>query len=319
LVRSWRLPDSERWARAELLPDGDLLVIGADRPAEPVQGIPDDARYLARLRWSGELLWKRRLPAHHDVEQQPDGRLLLLTLKRRRVPRFDPAFDVRDDQLSLLDADGEIVEEVSLLDAFAKSPELHDLSVFGPNTLGVVPWIDPFHANSVEWLRRPELAGRHPIFGPGHVLIASRHQSIVAVVSWEKRRLVWAWGRGELLGPHDARALDNGHLLIFDNGLGRGWSRVLELDPVRGVPVWEYRATPPEDFYTATKGSSQRLANGNTLIADSDNGRAFEVTHDGEVVWDFLCPHEVGSRRRAAIVRAVRFPPAFIEAIGSPR
>ena len=35
----------------------------------------------------------------------------------------------------------------------------------------------------------------------------------------------------------------------------------------------------------------QRLANGNTLITESVNGRAFEVTADGRIVWEFLAPH----------------------------
>ena len=88
---------------------------------------------------------------------------------------------------------------------------------------------------------------------------------------------------GEILGPHDASVLKNGHILIFDNGLGRGWSRVIELDPLARRIVWEYKAPTPTDFYTATRGGCQRLPNGNTLITDSEAGRVFEVTPDGVV------------------------------------
>ena len=77
--------------------------------------------------------------------------------------------------------------------------------------------------------------------------------------------------------------------------------------------MWEYRADPPDSFYTASKGSSQRLPNGNTLIADSDNGRAFEVTREGEIVWDFYCPHEIEAGERAAIVRAIRLDPELLD------
>ncbi len=110
--------------------------------------------------------------------------------------------------------------------------------------------------------------------------------------------------------------LDNGNLLVFDNGLGRGFSRVVEVDPASGRIVWEYRADPPESFYTLSKGSSQRLANGNTLIADSDRGRAFEVTPEGEVVWDFFCPHLTPDGERAAIVRMVRYPRERVDGFG---
>lgn len=37
----------------------------------------------------------------------------------------------------------------------------------------------------------------------------------------------------------------------------------------------------------AGMGGAQRLENGNTLITESDNGRAFEVTRAGEIVWDY--------------------------------
>jgi hypothetical protein len=83
--------------------------------------------------------------------------------------------------------------------------------------------------------------------------------------------------------------------------------------PVSLVGFRDYRADPPESFCTASKGSSQRLANGKTLIADSDNGRAFEVTRSGEIAWEFYCPHEVHPGERAAIVRAIRFEPGLVD------
>ena len=37
-------------------------------------------------------------------------------------------------------------------------------------------------------------------------------------------------------------------------------------------------------------GSAQRLPNGNTLIAESSFGRFFEVTTEGEIVWEYVNP-----------------------------
>ena len=39
---------------------------------------------------------------------------------------------------------------------------------------------------------------------------------------------------------------------------------------------------------------AQRLPNRNTLITETDTGRAFEVTPEGEIVWQFLNPHRTG-------------------------
>jgi hypothetical protein len=313
VVRAWSDPQGARWERSELLPNGDLLVIGADNSAEPAGSIPDDSRYLARLDWEGRLLWKRQATVHHDIEMTPSGHLLVLTFVRRQIPAIHPTLDIRDDQITLLDAEGNPLDSLSLLDAFKGKADIHPLETPGPTALGVRPWIDILHSNSLEGMPFPHLEGRHPIYTLGNVLICSRHQDIVTVVDWRTRKAIWAWGAGELVAPHDAHFLNNGNILIFDNGLGRGWSRVIELDPVNETIVWEYRAPDPADFYSRTKGSCQRLPNDNTLIADSDNGRAFEVTQGGDVVWEFVCPHQTEPGRRAAIVRARLYDREFIE------
>jgi hypothetical protein len=35
-------------------------------------------------------------------------------------------------------------------------------------------------------------------------------------------------------------------------------------------------------------GNAQRLPNGNTLVCESSFGRFFEVTKDGEIVWEYV-------------------------------
>jgi hypothetical protein len=318
VVHAWSHQPCGRWERGRLLPGGDLVVIGSDPSGRPDELIPDQTRYLLRMDWNGRLLWKHYLPAHHDVTPLEDGRLLVLTFRRRRVPSIDRRIPVRDDEVTLLDADGRPLEKLSFLEAFDKGREVYALRPTRPSNLGVEPWIDLFHANSVQWIDRAPPQGTHPDFRPGRVLVCMRHQSIVALFDWKERRMVWAWGAGQLRGPHDAQLLDNGHLLVFDNGLGRGWSRVLELDPVTEEIVWEYRAAEPTDFYTMSKGSNQRLPNGNTLIADSDAGVVFEVTPAGETVWEYRNPHLDSRGLRAAIVRAVRHERGLVDAWFGP-
>ena len=257
----------------------------------------------------------QRLLVHHDVEVTPSGRLLALTFQRRLEPSIHPTVVTRDDQLTLLDSGGTVVESVSLLKSTRNAPDGFSLQAARPSTLGADPWVDVFHANSVEWMYHSHLLSRHPIYGPNNVLVSLRHQDRVAIVDWQAEQVIWSWGEGELSGPHDAQVLENGNILIFDNGLHRGWSRAVELEPLTGNIVWEYRPTPNSSFFTASKGSAQRLVNGNTLLAESDRGRAIEVAPDGEIVWEFITPHRLGERRRAAIVRVVHYAPEFVEGL----
>ena len=90
--------------------------------------------------------------------------------------------------------------------------------------------------------------------------------------------------------------LENGNILIFDNGTQRlhdshTYSRVIEVEPQSKKIVWEYHDNPAYNFYSAFISGAQRLPNGNTLITEGLNGRIFEVTVQGEVVWEYVSPY----------------------------
>ncbi len=120
----------------------------------------------------------------------------------------------------------------------------------------------------------------------------------------ETEQLIWSWGPGHLSRQHQPTLLKNGNVLIFDNGRAKKYSRVIELDPITKKIVWEYKANPPEKFYSPIRGGCQRLPNGNTLITDDPKGRAFEVTKDGEIVWEFYTP--IIKNERTLIYRMTR-------------
>ncbi len=306
VVNSWGFKPSASWGNAELMQNGDLVVTGIQNVAK------GNGRYLMRLDWDGNVLWRKALNAHHDAEEQPDGGLLTLTYEKQDLPRFSSNVPTRVDFLQWFDADGTAGARISLLDVLEREAEGYKFRRVGEKRglRSEGKWVDLFHANTARTLRRPELAERHALYRPGNVLATIRHQDVVAVVDPRDASLVWSWGHGQLSGPHHAQLLESGNLLIFDNGLHpkRQWSRVLELDPVSKTIVWEYKAPVKRDFFTLGRGSCQRLANGNTLIAESDNGRAFEVTPEGRIVWEFINPRRDPKGRPASIVRMRRFP-----------
>lgn len=307
VLHSWSHEPCFRWENAVLLPNGDLLVAGRvpyDRSSAEEAAV---ARYLTLLAWDGSVRWEQPLSAHHDAELAPDGRILALALRHRMLPAVHKKHPVKDHLIVELSRAGEVLREVSLFDAIRSSQDVFSLQPIRPREFDGVMEVDLFHSNSVEAMRHPGLVGRHAIYDPGNVLVCIRNQDTLAVFDLEAQRVLWAWGQGEISGPHDATLLANGNILAFDNGLGRDWSRVIELDPIERRIVWEYRAPDPESFYTGTRGSNQRLANGNTLIVESDNGRAFEVTESGEVVWRFVNSNLTAQREPSVIVRMRRY------------
>ena len=88
-----------------------------------------------------------------------------------------------------------------------------------------------------------------------------------------------------------------------------GKTKVIEFDPLTQEVVWTYKGEPAEAFYSREAGNVSRLPNGNTLITESENGKAFEVTPEGKIVWEFFNPHRAGDNNEliAALYDVVRY------------
>jgi hypothetical protein len=314
VVHTWSSPDTRHWDYAELLGNGDLILTGSV-PAQTQRPVPDASRLIMRLSWDGQVVWRTDIAAYGNVTLAPKGRLCVLTYNQRVIEATDPTIPVHDNILTMLSNDGKVVDQISLHDVVAADPAQFPLKPTEPREFPDRKWIDVLRVNSVDWIDNEALAARDPLYAPTNVVIACQDQDRVAIVNTETRKVVWAWGDGELESPHSSVMLDNGNVMIFDNGIRRRWSRVLEVDPIKSEIVWQYSAKRKRTFLTPGRGSCQRLSNGNTLICSSDRGSAFEVTPAGDVAWQFSAasdPRAPGRLR--AMANAVRYDSATIEA-----
>jgi len=170
------------------------------------------------------------------------------------------------------------------------------------------------HNNTCQVIPKNTAAEKDERFRPGNIIFSYRSLDIIGVIDYPSGEIVWAWGPGELDGQHKPHMLPNGHILIYDNGTRRGWSRVIELDPLNGEIVWEYTGTPKESFFSAFISGAQRLPNGNTLICEGARGRLFEVTPEKEIVWEFRSPYRgfLLGREAHNIYRTTRYSPEYV-------
>lgn len=317
VIQSWSDREIGRWTACALTPEGDLIVIGLERASDAEKKNRRPHRHLRRLSWDGEEIWRRDLPVHHDIFLLPGGDLLTILMEDRWRKSVHEDLPVRDDYVVRMSGGGEILDRRSILEVFEADPAELPLRVPAESEGEGPPALDIIHANTVSEVDWPHLEDRGPLYGSGNVIWTSRRQSTVAIVDWSSNRRLWSWGQGELIGPHEGQVLANGNVLIFDNGSRKSSSRVIEVDPLENEIVWEYRGEPPESFYTAARGGAERLENGNTLITESAEGRAFEVTADGEKVWEFLSPQLTDSDRRLTFRRMRHYPRAMIDQIRS--
>ena len=134
-------------------------------------------------------------------------------------------------------------------------------------------------SHDVQWIR-PGLpgAGHLLVFNNGQYLFDRTSQSYVMEIN-----------------PHlDARKQDAGG---YVNPPGAGY-RELRFDhdthkPARQVSnqvVWMYYSKSNQGFFSHIGSGAQRLPNGNTLICAMTEGHLFEVTAEGELVWEYINP-----------------------------
>ena len=136
--------------------------------------------------------------------------------------------------------------------------------------------------------------------------------------------LLYRWGnpqaydRGtesdrEYYWQHDATWVENGYpgagdILVFNNGVGRGYSSVDEIIPpidslgnyildgeVYG-PYSLFWSYTEDNFMAFHLSGAERLPNGNTLILQGEKGDFFVVNSGKEVLWtyDYFVPPPVG-------------------------
>ncbi len=279
------------WRRVYLYPNGDVLAIFG--------GLG-----IIKVDKSSRLIWARKNNAHHDLEVMADGDIFVLTREPQVVEWVHPVEPTLEDFLSILDHDGVEQRRVSILEAMRRSP--YKDYVFQ----GVTKTGDVMHTNSVHVLDGG-IAGRMPAFRAGNVLTSMNALGVLAVLDPEREEIVWAL-KSPPHGQHDPQILDNGNLLVFDNRRDTRRSVVVELALPSLAPVWEYGG-PELPFYSRTCGAVQRLPNGNTLVTESDGGRAFELTAGREIVWEFYTPHRAGDNGEyiATVAEMLRLPSDF--------
>ncbi|MEM8710762.1 MAG: arylsulfotransferase family protein [Planctomycetota bacterium] len=325
ILHRWRVDPQELWAddnrafgftrKARLTRDGDLLMVFAGRG-------------VVALDWNSKVLWSYDAPAHHDVAELPDGTLVTLDRKASVFPELHPTRVLLDDRIVFLDPEtGELEGAVSLFDSLLRSEFAEaaraDIAAFiqkgleqeqrvreaNPERFANEPDLeqkldlvgDVLHSNSITRIGA-KFAARSELLEEGWFLVSIRNLNALAAVEVDARRqsgTVRWYRKGDWAQQHEAIALENGRILLFDNAGRRGRkgqarSRVIEIDPASGEIIESIDQVEGRSLISLVAGASLRLDNGNTLIVESTGGTVYEVDSQGQCVWKFVCPARAG-------------------------
>ena len=305
VVHRWSRASGKEWGHVELLPNRELLVLNE---------VPFK---LLRLDWDSSVIWENDEQVHHDLDISDNGDIYVLTGSKKHIDFGGGELPIYDHAFAIPDSAGQLKRRISFSSVLAgviDEPSLREFVApgekVGERYRLVGKFVDLFHVNTLAIVPRTFSES----FQKGFVLFAARNLNLIGVVDVDSETLVWSWGTDELDWPHQPTLLESGNLLIFDNGFHRGYSRIVEVVPSSGDIVWEYKGDPPKSFRSITMGGVQGLPNGNVLVTESLRGHAFEITRDGEIVWEFFNPDvDVEKDKRATLYRVERVPLDYLE------
>ncbi len=317
VIHRWQMP-CRPGRHAVLLENGNLGFNGYMPDAPDI--------YPAWLLWhgglfyeatpEGQIVWEYSDPMHHhDAQWLPNGNLLYGAMEpmppeiAARIVGGSSAHDLADGTVY-----GDVVKEVN------RAGEIvwiwRAWEHLAPEDFPIHPIFDRYHWPLINGLG---------VTRAGQVLMSLRTTSGVIGINRASGKVDFHIGHDVLAQQHTPVELANGNILIFDNGNMRPGnssthSRVVEVDPRTNTVAWQYRDEMRAAFFSAYMGAAQRLPNGNTHITESATGRLFDVTPDGDVVWEYVIPYfaeypEAAARKYVpghhnSVFRSYRYQPS---------
>jgi len=267
---------------SELLPNGNLFV---NERAEVRRGVAlTGSGWMREYDRDSTLVWDYYdAYQHHDARRLETGGAVYLAyteLDARTqaqvqggVPGSETDVGICGEAIREVDEEGRVVWE-------------RHMTEFGSAAF-------PLHRNASRW-STGHTNTVVPLPGDRY-LISCKVLNLLLILDRPSDKIIWHYQNDEMGGQHDAQMLGNGNVLVFANGAYASdlhHSQVWEIAPKTNEVVWRYKArNNPQSFFSPHVGGAQRLASGNTLICEGAKGCLFEVTPEGDVVWEYVCPY----------------------------
>ena len=268
------------------LPDGSIIAnfgylgtVKLDRCGEVVWTVDRMTRHFVHPTSDGNY-W---VGANRDIEDIPEE-LLFFDTKRSWLLGTDQRFE---NTMLLISPEGKVLKEVSMLKA------LYDAGMEGHifDSLRIAK-DDPTHHNNIEEVTKA-LANKIEGVNEGDWLVSFRNMNLLAILDKDQFNLKWHYS-GAWTRQHDPDIMPNGNIIVFNNsrdayGFNRPQgSSLTELDPATSKAHTVYPNHGQPGFYTTIFGTHQALPNGNIMISEGLTGRVFEITSEGDIVWEFV-------------------------------
>lgn len=237
----------------------------------------------------GDIVWEYEdIFHHHDAQWLPNGHILYAAAAPIDVKDGKGLFNSKVPLEMQQRPFSDVVREVN-----RKGEIVWEWNAIEHLSVEDYPIHECFNIdNAKERLHWPMINGVHQ-----HgklVYLSLRTTSGIIAVNKETKNIEWELKYPFVAQQHDPSITPDGTIICFDNGNIRPssihHSRIVEYDIKTKELVWSYADEMPPAFFSPYMGSVQRLWNDNTMICESAFGRIFEVTPEGETVWEYVIP-----------------------------
>lgn len=282
LLKPHHMDDSYFYLRdGHLFPNGDVILMYG------VGGLTPWGAGMVRLDKDGKVIWKNAGFYYNDFTLRADGSLYALHHKVRTAPvghYTNISTPLLEDSIALIGADGRTLDDISIVDAFAASDYANMLRLLTADDEGDYTHTNYIHEIAqdygVAWARK------------GNLILSHRNISAFSVLDPRQKKIVYA-AYLPLRRQHNILQTSRGSFMSFDNRgnmLGRGFSRVVEFDPVTLGLLWDYAGTRAQGLESMEWGALQELPNGNILIVEAERGHLIEVNRAMQTAWEYATP-----------------------------
>jgi hypothetical protein len=269
-----RREKSNRFLHPLLTRDGTLISIVG-------RGLILASDVCNNLAWHTDL---ERPSFHHSIEKDAEG---YLWVPSRMYPQTFPGAGegFNDDTITKLSSDGEVLLRRSVSQILIDNG--YRYLIYGMDSFEE----DPIHLNDIQPVNNDG-----PFWKKGDLFLSLRHQSMIMLYRPSTNEMIWNQ-QGPWNMQHDVDILNDHQISVFDNNTNKtakgdkvmGHNQVMIYDFETNETTSPYKAAlAMNDVKTPTQGRSEIYQNGDVFVEETDHGRLFRVTSDGEIVWQYV-------------------------------
>jgi hypothetical protein len=306
VVKSWKLdevpvgdsqprPKYRKFVHGfEALPDGSILFTF------------DGSISLQKFDACGIRQWSTAGDFHHAITLSDDNKSVWTFTDRETIAQVSTS-------------NGEILRKITMDEVIENNLDIdlleirrlhnNELGVNARNTEG--KWLeDRFHLNDVDPLPA-SIANRFDCCQAGDLLISARSLNLLFVIDPDTKKIKW-WRAGAVQRQHDPDWLPSGAVSVLNNRMSRDYSEITKIDLESFERSSLYDGLQG-DFYTRIRGKHQVLSQGNIDITSPQQGRAFEVTTSGEIVFEVYNVKPESDDTNYVISEMKWYPPEYFD------